>query len=706
MSLNFGRRLRMQPMLQAEASECGLCCLAMIAAYYGRQTDLVSLRRTLGVSQHGASLQTIMQSAQQLGLLTRPLRLELDELSKLNVPAVLHWNLNHFVVLTRVRRNKVIIYDPAVGRRAYTLKQASQRFTGIALECVPGTEFAAGDERESLKLATFWRGAPGLSGVLVQLFVLSLMVQVFALASPFYVQIVVDDVLANDDQALLTVLALAFLGVALFSVATKAVRGLSALYLANQLSYNMGGSVLRHLLRLPLAYFEKRHVGDILSRFASTGPVQEFLSSGVVTVVIDGLLAITTLILMWIYSPLLTMVVLGSLLLYGLFRVAHYQPLQLATHESVVADANLETYFMETVQSIQSLKLADRVTLRQLGWQQKFADSLNCQARLGRMTLTHEAVNNTLTGCEHVLIVLLGAQTVLSNQMSIGMLYAFIAYRGHFNSAMLSIIQTVVQYRMLRLHLSRIADITRTETEQEISDDNTLMLPISGSLRAENLSFSYAAESGAVFHDVNLHIERGKLVAIYGPSGIGKTTLLKCLMGLEPGMQGSLFLDEIPVTTLGWQSIRRQTAGVLQNDVLFSGSIKDNVTFFDLQPDIERLTRVSQQALLHADVMGLPMGYETRVGAMGSALSAGQQQRVMIARCLYQQPHILFLDEGTAHIDSTTERQIMQTIRTLGITCIFITHNTDLFQLADKVVYWTKPGQPQISETEGVLNSA
>ncbi len=699
--MRFGGK-RLKPMLQGEAAECGLCCVGMLADYHGYSLDLITLRQKFNLSLSGASLRQIMDICVGLKLTPRPLRLELNDLKHLQLPAIVHWNLNHFVVVKRVSLRRVVVLDPAVGERVYSVAEFGHRFSGIALEVSPRIDFSAGEDKQTLKLSAFFRGARGLAPALIQILVLSALIQIFALATPFYIQVVVDDVLIKNDSDLLNLLALGFLALTLFSVATKTLRGFTSLYLANQLNYNVGNSVLFHLLRLPLIYFEKRHLGDVISRFGSTGPIQEFITSGAVAVVIDGVLAVSTLALMWIYAPGLTGVAVGALILYCLFRLAQYRPLMLAQQESINAGAKLDSHFMETIRALAGVKNAHREVERQTQWQHYFVDSINTEVKIGRLTLSYEAINNTLTGCEYVLIVYLGALEVLGGSMTVGMLYAFLAYRSHFSNAGVSLVNTTIQFKMLRLHLDRLADIVNTGQETGLSTDSAFSLPLTGQLGVRELAFRYSPGEPAIFKNFNLEVPAGQFVAIYGPSGVGKSTLLKNLMGLLQPTDGLVTLDGHPLKTLGIKSLRMHSASVLQTDRLFSGGIRENVSFFDRLADRQKIIDACKLACVHDEIMDTTMAYETRIGDMGASLSAGQQQRILIARALYRRPKFFFLDEGTAHIDAPRERQIMENLRRQQLTCIYVTHSLELLKYADQVVYWQVPDQPQVVSRSGL----
>ena len=683
-ALRFGKRLPV--LLQTEASECALTCLAMIAAYHGGDRDPHALRARLGATARGWTLKQLIGAASTLGLSARALRVELDDLDRLICPAILHWDFEHFVVLKQAGARGAVIHNPALGKRRFRLDELSKHFTGVAVELTPTDAFDRGAPAPRLRLATFWRGLDGLARPLAQLLVLSTLVQLFALATPSYLQLVVDDVLVKRDVDALNVLALGFVVLAAINVATKALRGWANVYLSSRLNFSIGARVFAHLLRLPLDYFQRRHVGDVVSRFRSLKPIQDFIAGGFVTTAIDGAMAATTLVVLVAYSPLLASIAIGAFAAYAALRLALFGPLERRSHETIAADAKLDSHLLETLRALQGIKLFGAESERERDWQNRAVDALNASARVARMNVGYDAANGLLFGVENVLIVFVGAHEVLSGTLTIGMLYAFVAYRTHFSNAMQSLIAQLVQSRMLALHLERVADIALAEAEAGAHAQSAFVAPVRGQLALERVGFAYPAADAPVLRDVDLAIEPGEWVAIVGPSGVGKSTLLRVVLGLAKPSSGRVRIDGAPLERLGARSLRAGVAALLQDDVLLSGSIRDNVAFFDPSPDVERLQRAARDAAIHADVVALPMGYSTHIGDMGAALSAGQQQRLLLARALYREPALLVLDEGTSRLDPATEFAIMQAIAARRITCIYTTHRDSVADLADRIL--------------------
>ncbi len=674
----------MQLIYQSEAAECGLACMAMVANFYGHQLDMTTLRNRYSISLKGANLQQLMQLAGQLGMAPRALKLDLADLKKLRLPCILHWDMNHFVVLKKVGNKAITILDPAMGERVVTLHDVDKSFTGVALELSPTTEFQKIDERVKLGLTAFWSKVQGLVPSLVKLFILSLLLQLFVLAAPYYSQLVVDEVLVSHDTPLLVVLALGFGLLMLVQTLTQTLRGWVVLHLGSVMSLQMATNLFRHLLHLPLSFFEKRHMGDIVSRFGSLNSVRELLTTSLVEGVIDGVMAITVLVMMYLYSPQLSMVVLVAVVIYALIRAILYRPLQQLTEASIVASAKEQSNFMETVRGMQSIKLFGQQNQRLNIWQNRYADAVNQGYKLGKWQISYGTINQLLFGIENTLVVYLAAWAVLDGVISVGMLFAFMAYKNQFTSRMAALIDRVIEIKMTRLHLDRLADIALTEKEQE--GETAQQRDISGAFSLKEVAFRYASNDPLLFNGLNLEVKAGESVAIIGPSGTGKTTLLKLMLGLLPLEAGKVEADGVDIRHLGLRHYRQQIAAVMQEDALMSGTLAENISFFDSQMDMQKVMACAQLAGIHQDIAAMQMGYNALIGDMGSSLSGGQKQRVLLARALYRQPKILFMDEATSHLDIQLEHYVNEAISQLPMTRIIIAHRPQTILNADRII--------------------
>ena len=398
--LDLPWRTRLPVVLQTEAAECGLACLAMVTLYHGHRIDLNTLRRRHPVSLSGVTLRGLIQVASHLHLTGRALRFELDQLRKLRLPAIVHWDMNHFVVLRAVKGRTIVVHDPALGERRISLTEASKHLTGVALELTPAEGFVQQDERRRLPFSVFWGQMRGLGHPMVQVLVLAVVLEGMVIAAPFYMQLVMDEVIARGDVGLLEVLALGFGLLTLLSVTATALRSHVVLVVQNTVHFQIGARLFHHLLRLPLAWFEKRHVGDVMSRFGSIEPIRNLLAEGLIIGLIDGVMAVATLVMIFLYSPQLAAVVICAVLLYTLLRVGLFRMLRNRSEIAIQAEALEHSNFIETIRATQSIKLFNRESEREGQWLNRFADVVNAHVRLGRVQITFRTLNGLIFGLE------------------------------------------------------------------------------------------------------------------------------------------------------------------------------------------------------------------------------------------------------------------------------------------------------------------
>lgn len=685
--VSLGSSRRVPLILQTEAAECGLACIAMVISYHGHVTDLPSLRQRFSVSLKGATLANLMQLASNLHFNSRPLRLELEELVELRTPCVLHWDLNHFVVLIRANKKRVIIHDPAFGRRTLSYEEVSKHFTGVALELSPNAQFQPQTEKQRIKISGLMGKVVGLKRALLQILALSLSLQVFAVISPFFMQLVVDQALVTADKDLLITLSIGFFLLMLIQTSVGLLRSWVVMDMSTQLNLQWGANMLAHLMRLPVAYFEKRHVGDVVSRFGSMGAIQKTLTSTFIEAILDGVMAITMFAMMMLYSPLLGGVAITSVLMYGLLRWAAYRPFREANEEQIVLSAKQQSHFLESIRGIQSIKLFNREEDRLARWLNLVVDTTNRSLKTQRMSLGFGTANTFIFGAQGILIVYLGADLVMTNAMSVGMLFAFVSYKDQFTGRIGGLIDKWVEVKMLSLHAERLADIALTEPEPVASPAQVHQLQhLPPSIELRNVFFRYSDAEPFVLKGASMRIEPGESVAIVGPSGCGKTTLLKMILGILKPTSGEVLVGGLPLSHISAAAMRQACGTVMQEDQLFAGSINENISFFDPQPDQVRIEACAKLASIHDEIMAMPMAFNTLIGDMGSAVSGGQKQRILLARALYKQPKFLLLDEATSHLDVDRERLVNAAIRRSKVTRIIIAHRPETIQSAQRVI--------------------
>jgi ATP-binding cassette subfamily B protein RaxB len=684
--LRLGLRPSRLPMLlQSEVAECGLACLAMVAAHHGHRSDLASLRQRFALSRKGSTKADQVRMAGQLDLGARALRAEMEHLPELELPCILHWGMNHFVVLQSVRRDSVVVHDPARGVRRVPMAEVSQHFTGVVLELTPLADFRPRVEQRRVGLRQLLGRVTGLKRSLLQIFTLALALEAFMLLSPFFMQWVVDGVLVSADRDLLVTLGLGFGLLVLIQVGAGAVRSWAVLHLSCTLNLQWLANVFAHLMRLPVDWFEKRHTGDVVSRFQAVEHIQKTLTTSFIEAVLDGTLVVVTLAMMLFYSATLTAIALGCVAAYALLRWAFFRPQRDAAEEALVLDAKSASHFLESLRGVQSIKLFNRAHDRQARFMNLVVDAMNANVAGRKLDLMFGVLHKLVFGLERVAVVWVGALLVLDQRFSIGMLFAFLAYKEQFAQRVTGLIDKGVELKMLKLQGERLADIVLTPPEAALGSfpHPKDLVP---TVELRGIGFAYADAEPQVLHKLNLVIEPGESVAIVGPSGCGKTTLLKLMLGIHAPQAGEVLIGGVPLQRLGLTAWRDMIGTVMQDDHLFAGSIADNISFFAPDAEAEWIERCARVAAVHDEIEAMPMGYETLIGDMGASLSGGQRQRILLARALYKRPQVLFLDEATSALDVEREREVNQAIRKLRLTRIIVAHRPETIASASRVV--------------------
>jgi ATP-binding cassette subfamily B protein RaxB len=681
----LGKRKYLPVFLQTEAAECGAVCLAMIANYHGHRFDLPVMRRRFPVSSiKGTTLANLINISHRMGFNPRPLRVEPEYFPQLQVPCILHWDMSHFVVLKQVTSRRVVLHDPARGLVRLSHTEVSNHFTGVVLELDPAHDFEPIQDRRSVSIRSVTGRIVGIKRSLLRVLLLSLALEVFVLVSPFFLQGVIDQVLVSGNRQLLTVLCAGFLIVVLFQGAVTGLRGWVLTWISARIRTQWKTNLFHHLLRLPMDYFEKRHMGDVLSRFSSIEVIQQTLTTSFITAILDGITGLLVLVLLAAYSLPLTGVILLAFSIYALLRWLSAHQLRNAQAEQIHQSAHLATSLMESVRGVQTIKLANAQPERITRFANMTVEVAHRDLTIQRIGISFETLNYFVFGTQRVVIIWLGALSVLNQQFSAGMLVAFIGYAELFSGRGRSLIDKWIEFKLLRLQAERIADIALTPPESNLEIAYTGSLPHTA-IEIDNLSFRYAESEPWILRNCSLRVECGESVALVGSSGCGKTTLAKLLVGLLSPQEGVVRIGGMDIRKYGLEAYRNLFGAVMQEDQLFSGSITDNITFFDPTPDLSRAERAARQAAVHEEIVSMPMAYNTLIGDMGSALSGGQKQRLLLARALYREPKYLLLDEATSHLDIFNEERVNSAIRDLQITRIVIAHRPETIVSADQI---------------------
>jgi ATP-binding cassette subfamily B protein RaxB len=674
-----------RPVLQAEDAECGLACLVMVGNFHGHTLDLNGLREVHPIGQRGMSVADLLDVAAGLDLSARVVRAEPEQLGQLRLPAILHWRMKHYVVLRQIAPRGLIIDDPALGRRRVSAAEAGQDFTGVAIEFARSPSFAPVIHTRPTRLSDLFGGLQGWTLSASQILLFSIFAQLGLLATPLAIQFVVDRIVMTGAAGLLPAVLAGFLGVASVTAAAGFVRGWSSIYLGNTLLYQSTSRLVRHLQNLPVSFFEARHVGDLISRVGSLRPIQTALTSGSAIALLDGVLIVIIVAFIFLYSLPLGVFALFSLALLIGILLLFQGSLRQREQEELRASAEEQTHVMETIRNIRTTQIFGREAIREAAWRNKYAEVLNRVASAGRLRLWMQLAEQLVLAGQLAGFLAIGAMSVLSpDGMTIGALAALIALQQLLAVRVTSFTREFVQFLTIKVHLDRLGDVVHARPRAEPAQPRA-PLQVRSRLELANVSFRYPGANVDVLRDVSMEIPEQGFMALTGRSGAGKSTLLKIMLGLLEPTSGDVLADNMRLNMSLAPAWRLSVGAVMQDDRLFTGSILENVSFFDPAADVERAREACEKAEILPFIESLPMGFHSIVGDLGASFSGGQVQRLFLARALYRNPRLLFLDEGTANLDLDAEARIVETIAAMPITRFVIAHRPALIDRADRV---------------------
>ncbi|MFT4886741.1 MAG: ATP-binding cassette subfamily B protein RaxB [Pseudohongiellaceae bacterium] len=680
----FAPRYSLPMIFQSETSECGLACIAMISSYLGRKTGLGELREIFKLSLAGASVKDLMMVTERIGLRCRPLKVEIGDLAHLQLPIILHWDLDHFVVLKRISKHTLVLHDPAVGVRSYSTSEVGVHFTGVAIEVSKAQEFVAASVQRKFTLRQLFEPGVGFYKVMAQVFVMSILIQLLSILTPLYLQLVIDQGLSLRDEDLVLLLSALFILVMLAKTVIAYFRSILLLQFSNQFGFQLAASTFHHLIRLPLRFFEKREMGDIVSRFSALESIKQLVTQEMITVVVDGIFSLVTLVLLYLYSPFLSGLALVGIVLFCILRSVSIAKEKTLREEALVAGAKQQTSFMENIRSISTTKINGIEQEREHEWLSSYTSFINSAYHLGSFQLSISTMQGLVFGIDHILTIYFGAMLVFEQSLTIGQLMSFIFLKAHFIGSVTAMVPKLAELKLMSLELERLSDITLHEREFGKMHDSLLELSSIANLSVKGLSFRYAENLPNVFSNVNCELDAGESLGVWGKSGCGKSTFLKLLLNFENANSGGVLFGGRALATFSMKERREYLAAILHGETLLAGSLAYNINLNLEKFDDYKLMEVCELVGIADVVRALPMGFSTQIGELGMLFSAGQVQRLLLARALYYKPKILLLDEALSHLSEAIALDLLTMIRRSNITLILVSHSPALLRTTDK----------------------
>ena len=678
-------RRQVPEVLQFEATECGLACLAMILRHYGCQATVAELREHCGASRDGVTALALVRTAQRYGLRARGLAMKPADLRDVALPAIVHWQFSHFLVVERWSPNGVHVIDPAQGRMWMAADEFSDGFTGVVIALEPTLHFNRKPAVRQLSLGRYVGLMAKTPGLVAQVLLATLSLQIVGLGVPLLTKALIDQAVPPGSANLLGLLgtAIAVLLAAQFvlSLLRSAVLG----HLQARVDSQMMLGFFEHLLSLPYRFFQQRATGELIARINSNAAIRDLLTGQLLSGVLDGALVVLYLAILWWHSPVFAAIALAigglqvALLLASSFR------LRTLMQRDLAAQGKAQAAMTEALVGIATLKAAGREDRAFEQWSDLYYDQLNVSVRRNYLTAVLDNSLSLLRTFSPLVLLWLGTREVMAGAMTVGTMIALTSLAGLFLAPLAALVAGAQRVQLLGAHFERVSDVLDAAPEAVASEPQAASA-LRGAIELRNVTFRYDAAAAPVLRNVSLRIAPGQKVALVGPSGSGKSTLLKLLVGLYEPSDGEIRYDGRLAGELDRRGLRRQLGVVMQDAFIFSGTIRSNIAFN--QPDIpvEQVVQAATRAALHDDIAAMPMGYETYVAEGGGALSGGQRQRLAIARALAHAPSVVLLDEATSHLDVLSEQIVEGHLALQDCTRIVVAHRLSTVWDADVIV--------------------
>lgn len=666
--------------------DTGLSCLAMIARFHGVAVDPAQIKHAFAITANGMGRLDLLRAAKELGFKAKSVATPFERLPKLVFPAIAETIRGEFIILAKAESEKILIFDPRENRpKTLGKNEFLGLWQGIVILM---TQRGSGLREDAFNLKWFVPAVWKYRNPITEVLVASLVLQIFALVTPIFTQVIIDKVLVHRGLTTLDVLAAGLLAIALFESLLSMLRTYVFTHTTSRIDITLGVKLFKHLLALPLGYFEVRRVGDTIARVKELESIRQFLTGAPLTSVLDITFIVVFIVVMFFYSVTLTLISLAALPLFAALSFGVTPIIRHRLDERFNCGADAQSYLVEAVSGVQTIKSFALEPETQKKWEGFFAKYIVASFRTYILSGTAGALAQLINRASYLVILWVGAHLVIDGELSVGQLIAFQMLSGRVSDPVMRLVNMWQDFQQAGLSVRRLGDILNTKPEPSVNASKTRLPTVKGHIKFDGVRFRYRPDGPEILRNMNFEIQPGLTVGIVGRSGSGKSTLAKLIQRLYIPEAGRILVDGVDISMVDPAWLRRQIGVVLQENFLFNLSVRDNIAIHNPSIDMADIITVSQLAGAHGFILDLPEGYDTVVGEKGTALSGGQRQRIAIARALLTNPRLLIFDEATSALDYESERVIQDNMKKIchGRTVIIIAHRLSTLRNADYII--------------------
>lgn len=692
MNFNIFGGKQIKEVYQSEIADCGLACITMILNYYGKSYNLEDLKRKYSSSISGSSLNDIIKVAKNEDLIALPYEIEEEDIEDIKTPCIAHWNNNHFVVISEIKDSKVTIFDPANGKLKYSMSDFIDNFSFVICELSANEDFSSVSvkNKNNNSLINVINNVNNSWKDIFNILLMSISLEIFIIMLPIFNKVVIDNIVIENNKNLLLPIGIGFLFIVFFKSLAEWFKKNMLLYLTANIQINLKYNIFNKLLKLPLNFYKKRGVADILSKFESLEEIKKTISKGIIESSIDTFTIIITSSVMLYLSPIMFSVVFLFLLVILLIKFLYIQKIRFKTNKLINAQVNEDNFLVESLKTIETTRGHNQEDFVFKKWYALYIDYIKSNTSLTKLNITIDSIEDFFINMQRIVIIWIGTAFIISGEITIGGLFAFVSYQIIFTQQLSNLITNLFNFRLLNIHFEKINEIKYANEEESrtgnISND-IFNQKIKGKIELKNVYFKYEGTSEYLFKNLNLVVEAGEHITINGKSGSGKSTLVKIIAGLLPIEKGQVLIDGMNIKDVGLEKYREQIGIVLQNEEqIYNGTVFDNINLFQELMEYERLYKSTKKAEIHEEIESMKMGYQTILGEIGNNFSGGQIQRLLLSRAFYKNPKILLLDEATNALDKELEMKIFKNLKDDKMTKISISHREENQDIYDKMI--------------------